>query len=227
MFRRLPLILKVALFSATIAYAGLMVAGSRQPVEWSLPVRGNWLLIQLSAGLLRVHLFTPEDPSAIDMLRGVSAVPKQTIQRGPYRETLPHMEMMHAAVFVEIPDWAWGSGVNASALLWCGAGQVIPNVPPSVFSNVGPNRNPNVGPDYAIEGTVSYFIVPPGVVILPLAAYPVWATLWFLKRKIIQRYRRRRGLCLRCGYNLTGLPQPRCPECGTEFTLAERAENAP
>ena len=23
--------------------------------------------------------------------------------------------------------------------------------------------------------------------------------------------------CYRCGYDLTGLPQPRCPECGLEF----------
>lgn len=23
--------------------------------------------------------------------------------------------------------------------------------------------------------------------------------------------------CKSCGYSLTGLPEPRCPECGTEF----------
>ncbi|MCG3138016.1 MAG: hypothetical protein HJJLKODD_01872 [Phycisphaerae bacterium] len=27
--------------------------------------------------------------------------------------------------------------------------------------------------------------------------------------------------CPRCGYNLTGLQQARCPECGTQFTLDE------
>ena len=26
-----------------------------------------------------------------------------------------------------------------------------------------------------------------------------------------------RGHCRRCGYNLTGLTEARCPECGTEF----------
>ena len=31
--------------------------------------------------------------------------------------------------------------------------------------------------------------------------------------------RRDRGLCRRCGYNLTGLTQPRCPECGEPFNM--------
>ena len=28
------------------------------------------------------------------------------------------------------------------------------------------------------------------------------------------------GRCLKCGYDLTGLRSPRCPECGTPFTTA-------
>ena len=28
-------------------------------------------------------------------------------------------------------------------------------------------------------------------------------------------------VCPTCGYNLTGLREPRCPECGTQFTLNE------
>ena len=29
----------------------------------------------------------------------------------------------------------------------------------------------------------------------------------------------RRGLCPKCGYNLTGLTEPRCPECGNDVEL--------
>jgi hypothetical protein len=42
----------------------------------------------------------------------------------------------------------------------------------------------------------------------------------FLHGPLRRGYRRRRGLCVKCGYNLTGLPEPRCPECGTEFDSA-------
>lgn len=33
---------------------------------------------------------------------------------------------------------------------------------------------------------------------------------------------RRAFTCRRCGYDLQGLPEPRCPECGTPFDPAER-----
>jgi hypothetical protein len=39
--------------------------------------------------------------------------------------------------------------------------------------------------------------------------------------------RRRAGLCVRCGYNLTGLTVARCPECGTPFHPAWSLVTAP
>ncbi len=55
--------------------------------------------------------------------------------------------------------------------------------------------------------------------------FPVWASLTVfacypfiaIVRGPLRRHRRRkRNECIHCGYSLTGLPKPRCPECGTE-----------
>ncbi len=44
-----------------------------------------------------------------------------------------------------------------------------------------------------------------------LGVYPAIAFI----RGPVRRWRRRKhGLCIHCGYNLTGLTEPRCPECG-------------
>ncbi len=37
--------------------------------------------------------------------------------------------------------------------------------------------------------------------------------------------RRLEGKCVRCGYMLRGLPEPRCPECGTPFNPADLEED--
>ena len=39
----------------------------------------------------------------------------------------------------------------------------------------------------------------------------------FLTRKVRKMKRWRRGVCLQCEYDLRGLTEPRCPECGTPF----------
>jgi hypothetical protein len=52
------------------------------------------------------------------------------------------------------------------------------------------------------------------VVFFVFAAYPVLAFI----RGPLRRWRRhRKGLCLNCGYDLRGLTEPRCPECGKAF----------
>ena len=52
-----------------------------------------------------------------------------------------------------------------------------------------------------------------GIVAVVFGAYP---TLAFLHGPVRGWSRRKRGRCVKCGYDLTGLTEPRCPECGRE-----------
>ncbi len=46
----------------------------------------------------------------------------------------------------------------------------------------------------------------------------LYGTILYRVSKGYLRYRRAKpGRCYECGYLLVGLPEPRCPECGTPF----------
>ena len=49
----------------------------------------------------------------------------------------------------------------------------------------------------------------------------VLVAIFYLCEKVVL-LDRRAFTCKRCGYDLHGLPEPRCPECGTGFDPAER-----
>ena len=51
----------------------------------------------------------------------------------------------------------------------------------------------------------------------PFILFGAYPTVAFIRGPLRSWRRRRQGLCVKCGYNLTGLTEPRCPECGTEF----------
>lgn len=48
-----------------------------------------------------------------------------------------------------------------------------------------------------------------------LATYPLIVLIRSPARR--RRYRRKRGLCIQCGYDLTGNTSGRCPECAKEI----------
>jgi len=69
-------------------------------------------------------------------------------------------------------------------------------------------RLPEVYPMLYLGG--GHVWAPVWVVVLLLAAYP---TIAFIRGPLRLRRRRKLGLCLQCGYNLTGNTSGVCPEC--------------
>ena len=59
--------------------------------------------------------------------------------------------------------------------------------------------------------------------VLGILAMPLWAMALRLARR---RFRHARELCVGCGYNLHGLTEPRCPECGTPFEMSSKSQAA-
>ncbi len=59
----------------------------------------------------------------------------------------------------------------------------------------------------------SYMSIPLYLPVLLFGVWPLWLLLPFRRR----RKRRKLGLCMRCGYDLRGLTELRCPECNTPF----------
>ncbi len=53
------------------------------------------------------------------------------------------------------------------------------------------------------------------------SAWPLWA---FFRGPWRRSGRRADGICLQCGYDLTGLTEPRCPECGTPFEPSDQLD---
>ncbi|UCE58113.1 MAG: hypothetical protein JSU63_11770 [Phycisphaerales bacterium] len=63
-------------------------------------------------------------------------------------------------------------------------------------------------------GNFYHVTVPMWAVVLALAVHP---TIAFIRGPLLRRRRRRKGLCIVCGYDLTGNVSGVCSECGTEI----------
>ncbi len=50
----------------------------------------------------------------------------------------------------------------------------------------------------------------------PVAVFAAYPIIAFIRGPLRRRRRRRKGLCVPCGYNLTGNESGVCPECGRE-----------
>jgi hypothetical protein len=76
-----------------------------------------------------------------------------------------------------------------------------------------------VVPPWAVAAIPLWF---PGFVLVLLGGARYWVVAWSSYRR---RRRRRRGVCVTCGYDLTGNVSGVCPECGT--AVPPSAESKP
>ena len=53
---------------------------------------------------------------------------------------------------------------------------------------------------------------------VPVLLFSTWPIIAFIRGPYRRAGQRAKGFCYKCGYNLTGLIEPRCPECGTPMS---------
>ena len=70
--------------------------------------------------------------------------------------------------------------------------------------------------DFDLEVVITGIGVTTGALVLSVSVGPVLAVLYLRRVRAAMR-----GCCPACGYELTGLSEMRCPECGRTFTFEE------
>ena len=102
------------------------------------------------------------------------------------------------------------------------------SIPATTFRRHGPERNlynrgfsfwppTRLRPPNEAALTLTSVSFPHWVLVVVLSLLPLH---WYWMDVLCPRRRRTRGLCVKCGYDLTGASKCRCPECGTPFDAA-------
>ena len=144
---------------------------------------------------------------------------------------------MYAGVLPILPTWGYAEadfycgcmefGVLFNVLAW-GALTLVPFAvlgviagrggagfrPAAVFSLVGTGGGALLGIGvWTIQGTYGATLLTPPLLVVALAQVVVVGISWRIGLALWRR-RYASGRCLRCRYDLAGLLEPGCPECG-------------
>ncbi len=91
---------------------------------------------------------------------------------------------------------------------------VVSPFPSRLFRAAGATMLPLIPGSGATTGLERSLIIRLWALVIAFGLWPLWC---FFRGPVRRARRRAAGCCPPCGYNLTGLIDPRCPECGTAF----------
>jgi len=249
MLRRFAII-ALAVIAISMAVAGTI--GYVIPVCFELPMTSNdRLVLQFFDGRVRLFWFHSDKHSfrveQRKQFRRVLLVPTpdpnregdpaertwvERLTRSPNLHAVP-LEPLPAALPVDIagprpPQVAWDAMVRIGN---------VRTVPDFGYGWQGSVYTQNQRADFRTNRPrwLGPIPIPPARVTASYVRLPVWLPTGLLLiipigtalRATRHRRRRRKNECVNCGYSLTGLPSPRCPECGTPFSNSKSSQRAP
>ncbi len=143
--------------------------------------------------------FPPGQNPKIPIL-GAPIVPRIRVARWPLPEVIP----------VSDADWNVWRRQRQPYEVRLGDRQAVPDFGGAWRGSMSYGYFPIAGRPPA--GEFSYFRLPVWLPVSLMILFPVRSMIVGPWR---ERRRRNRNQCVACGYNLYGLTEPRCPECGT------------
>lgn len=118
--------------------------------------------------------------------------------------------------------WPAPGGFSLPGRSWgVGRGQLVRGPAPHLGVPHAPSMPPGVGfPDPTVEWGAISVQAPLWLLFVISLSYPILA---FVRGPVRRWLRKHRGLCVKCGYDLTGNVSAVCPECGTGILPGELA----
>jgi hypothetical protein len=201
--------------SVFFAMQALLLSGAPH-FRWPRPRRRRWMAVSLAAGALMAGLLT------FGFVATLTSLSNHTIKWinafGPdwavWLTVIGVPWLFWLAVFTLLWSGPWlGKFRRMYRLLLAGTWlEMLITVPVDVAVRKRTQC-------YCDEGT--FFSLMIGITMIFWTFGPGVVLLFFSVRG---RHEHPAGICARCGYDLRGLTEPRCPECGTPFEKADAQE---